>query len=36
VATLKYADLDRQQGVLSAETVNDAIEDLHEYTPRPD
>lgn len=36
VATLKYADLDRQQGALSTGIVTDAIEALHEYTPRPD
>jgi hypothetical protein len=33
VATIKYSDFDRQQGTLDADTVADAVEDLHRYTP---
>lgn len=33
VATIKYSDFDRQQGELNADTVVEAVEDLHRYTP---
>ena len=33
VATVKYADLDRQQGELAADLVSDAVAELHRYTP---
>jgi hypothetical protein len=32
VATIKYNDLDRQQGDLPEPIVETAVEDLHEYT----
>jgi len=33
VATLKYADFDRQQGTLAAEVVTEAVAELHRYVP---
>jgi hypothetical protein len=33
VATIKYADFDRQQGRLAPEIVSDAVAELHRYTP---
>lgn len=33
VATIKYADFDRQQGELAADVVAVATEELHRYTP---
>lgn len=33
VTTIKYSDLDRQQGTLANAIVTRAIEELHSYTP---
>lgn len=34
VTTIKHRDLDRQQGVLAEDVVEEAVSELHRYTPR--
>ena len=34
VTTIKHRDLDRQQGVLPATVVDEAVAELHRYTPQ--
>lgn len=36
VATMKYRDLDRQQGTLDHDVVDEAVRELHGYTPETD